>query len=150
MWSATTDAYTKGDFDWIKRTNYKLLIMMSIVFGLLIILVGLSPLVYHIWIGDRVQIPIVLSLLMALYSFIIMWSQSYSYMLNGMGKLRLQAINTIIVAVLFYPLVRCLGEHYFVPGILVGMCLVNISGAVLNTVQFNKIMRRTDTGIWSK
>lgn len=150
MWSATTDAYTKGDFLWIKKTSHTMNKLLLGVIGLMVVMVALSPIVYHVWIGDEVEISITLSLLMALYNFIIMWSQSYSYLLNGMGKLKLQAINTIIVAIMFYPIVRSLGIHFMVPGVLIGMCIVNLSGAILNTIQFNKVVNQKANGLWSK
>lgn len=149
MWSATTDAYIKGDYEWIKKTNSTFRKMFIIIAILLIIMVIISPFVYKIWIRENVGITIQLSILMAIYNFIIMWSQSYSYLLNGMGKLKLQAINTIIVAILFYPVIRLLGIKYMLSGIMIGMCILNLSGAILNTLQFNKIINKTAKGIWN-
>lgn len=150
MWSATTDAYTRGDMQWIKKTHYSLLKLIGAVIVILLLMVLISPVVYKVWIGNKVKIPIILSVLMAVYSFILLWSQSYSYLLNGMGKLRLQTINTICVAIAFYPICRFLGGQLHVPGILLGMCVVNLSGAVLNTIQFNKVMLEKARGIWNK
>ena len=150
MWSATTDAYTRGDFLWINRISKKLKRMLGYIIILLSIMVVISPIVYRIWIGKNVGITFQLSILMAIYSFIIMWSHSYSYLLNGMGKLKLQTLNTIIVAILFYPLIRFLGHQLMVPGILIGMCVLNLSGAILNTIQFNKVINKAAVGIWNK
>lgn len=150
MWSATTDAYTKGDFDWIHNVHNKINLLLIGVIILLCIMVVASPFVYSIWIGDKVTIPMSMSILMAIYSFILMWSQSYSYILNGMGKLKLQAINTIFVAVLFYPIIHTLGSIYQVIGILIGMCIVNIPGIILNAIQIKLILLKKATGIWNK
>lgn len=149
MWSATTDAYTRGDLQWIRNINRKINLMLLGVIIILIIMVIASPIVYRFWIGDKIDIPLTLSILMAIYNFIIMWSQSYSYILNGMGKLKLQAINTILVAILFYPLVRFLGAHFYVSGILIGMCILNISGVVLNAIQIKLVLTSKATGIWN-
>lgn len=150
MWSATTDAYAQGDFTWIKSTNLKLNKALGYAFILMFVMVFVSPFIFQIWIGDEVEIPMLLTLLMAIYTIIIMYSTSYSFFLNGMGKLKLQAINTITVAICFYPLCRFLALHFGVSGVLLCMCIVNLSGAIFNTIQFKKIVNRTDKGIWSK
>jgi len=150
LWSATTDAYSRNDMKWINGAHRTVLKLLTLVAGVLTLMVVLSSIVYHIWIGDKVEITFTLTLMMAVYNFIIMWSQGYSYLLNGMGKLRLQAINTIFVAIIFYPLCNYLGGKYLVPGIVIGMCLVNLSGAILNTIQYHLIVNNKAKGIWAK
>mgnify|MGYP006916039390 CR=1 FL=1 len=150
MWSATTDAFTKGDYEWIKATYVKLLKLLGVVFVVLALMVVLSPIVYRLWIGNKVEIPLVLSVLMAVYSFIIMWSHIYGYMLNGMGKLKLQTMNTIAVAIFYYPVCHTLGNRYYVAGIIIGMCVLNLSGLIINGIQFHLVTSRKATGIWNK
>jgi hypothetical protein len=67
-----------------------------------------------------------------------------------MGKLRLQAINIVVVGILFYPICYYLSILFGVNGILVGMIIVNMSGAVLNTIQLNKVVNHSANGIWSR
>ena len=50
MWSATTDAFTKGDYKWIKATYIKLLKLLGVVFVVLALMVVVSPIVYKLWI----------------------------------------------------------------------------------------------------
>ncbi len=150
MWSAATDAYTRGDYAWIRSVNMKLNLMLVGVILLMTFMTIISSWVYNMWIGDAVAIPIKLSIWMAVYNFILMWSQSYSYILNGMGKLKLQAINTIIVAALFYPIVHYLGTQYMVVGVIVGMCIVNLSGALINTAQYYLVINHRAKGVWNK
>lgn len=150
MWSAATDAYTKGDMEWIKNSNRRVRYFLYTFGVLLALMVLLSKLVYHIWIGDDVRIPIEMSILMAIYIMILIWSLSYSYFLNGIGKLRLQMICTIIAAACFYPVCHYFGSLYSVLGIVIGMCVVNLPGAIVNTIQFNKTINNTAKGIWLK
>lgn len=79
-----------------------------------------------------------------------MWSLSYSHFLNGIGKLRIQVLNTFVVAILFYPLAILLVEYWKGVGMVSVMILVNLSGALLNTIQFNKIVNKTDEGLWAR
>lgn len=149
MWSATTDAYVIKDFNWIRKTNTTLVKLLLADLALLVVMVLISPLVYKIWIQDQVEIPLGISILMALYHFILIWSLSYSYFLNGMGKLKIQSINTIAAAVLFCPICIYLGHQVGVIGVVIGMCLINLPGAFLNTIQFKLVTSQKATGLWN-
>ena len=149
MWSATTDAYIKGDIQWIKRSMKAIRKILAIASLLLAVMVLFSEFVYKVWIGSEVHIPFLLSFLMAIYVCIIIWSLSYSNFLNGLGKLRLQTINTITVAITFIPLCILLGKLWNVMGIVIGMCIVNTSGLILNKIQFDKIINNRAKGIWN-
>lgn len=150
IWSATTDAYAKGDFQWIRSGITKIMRIMLGVFCVVVLMIVCSSWVYKLWVGDSVEIPVEMSILMGLYVLLIQYSLCYSSILNGMGKLKLQTINIIIVAILFYPVCYFFAELYGVNGILIGMIVVNISGAVLNTIQLRKIMSQKANGIWGK
>lgn len=149
MWSATTDAYSKGDINWIKSTMRKIRKIIYGAFGILLIMVLISKYVYQIWIGDEVNIPISISIMIAIYISIIISSLSYSNFLNGLGKLRLQTINTVISAILFYPLCNYLGDLQGIIGIISGMCVLNLSGLILNAIQYNKVIGGQAKGIWN-
>ncbi len=150
MWSAATDAYVKNDYQWIKNSNRKI-VYISFFFGVILMaMVAISGVVYHLWIGDKVQIPFAISVLMAIYTMILIWSLGYSYFLNGIGKLKLQMLCTIIAAVCFYPVCYFFGMRYGVVGILMGMCIVNLPGAVINTIQFQKVVDGKAVGLWDK
>jgi len=150
MWSATTDAYTKGDMDWIKRTMRNIRKILLCTYILIFAMIVVSPFVYKIWVGAKVEIPLSLSATIGLYVAILISSLTYSNFLNGFGKLRLQTINTVSVAVLFYPLCWFLGSTFGLIGIIAGMCLLNLSGLIINKIQFDKIISRKAFGIWNK
>lgn len=150
MWSATTDAYARGELDWIKKTMGRIQKILCVAFGVLVLFIAASPVVYRVWVGNEVEIPLSMSAMMALYTAIIIASLAYSNFLNGMGRLQLQTINTVTVALLFYPLCSVLGEYFGIEGVLGGMCLLNLSGLVLNRIQFNKVVNCRAAGIWDK
>lgn len=150
IWSASTDAYTRGDYEWIIRVNksiLKIILLLSIVFPIMVLV---SPIVYKVWIGNQVKIPFSISVLSALFNFIFIWSLSYSVILNGMGKLRLQMIVTVAVSIIFCPVSFYFGGIFGVAGILLGMCMVNLPGAIINTIQFQKIVSHRAKGVWNK
>lgn len=148
IWSATTDAYAKGDMAWIRNALNRSMKIVALVFLLIFIMIIVSGYVYDIWIGNSVEIPLSLSIWMGIYNIIILYSYSYSYFLNGMGVLRLQVINIICVAVVFCPICYVFAQFYGELGVLIGMCISHIPGALLNTVQLRKILNGTAHGLW--
>lgn len=150
MWSATTDAYSRGELDWIKKTMRKIKKILFLSYGGIVIFVIISPWIYRLWVGTDISIPMTMSSMMAIYTAIIITSLSYSHFLNGLGRLRLQTVNTVTVALAFYPLCSFLGDIWGIEGVLGGMCLLNLSGLILNQIQFNKIVNGRASGIWNK
>lgn len=148
IWAASTDAYAKGDMAWIQYGLKKIRKVLLLVAGVIALMIICSGLVYKIWVGDTVDIPIEMSVLMGIYVLLIQYSLAYSSILNGMGKLRLQTINIIVVAILFYPVCYFFASYFGVNGIIIGMIVVNLSGAILNTLQLNKILKKKAVGIW--
>ena len=150
IWSAFTDAYVKNDAQWMNHI-YRKLLKMFVFFSLAIILMLiLSPLSYHLWIGDQVQVTYITSLLVAIYMIIGIWGQIHSAILNGMGKIRFQVYYSVVIMSLFIPLALLLGTLFKMPGILLSMILVNAPGIYFGRYQVVKLINRTATGIWIK
>jgi O-antigen/teichoic acid export membrane protein len=150
-WTATTDAYERHDMAWIRRTTRKLDIMTLSIFICMIIMIICSNFIYTIWIGNDIVIDTKLSISIAAYVFILIYSERYSYIINGFGMLRLQLIFTIGAAILFIPLsflvVSWKHDIIWFVGV---MCMVNIPGMIMNRIQFYKIINNQAKGIWSR
>lgn len=149
MWSATTDAFVRNEYDWIKNSIKKIHKIIIIMMSGLFLMVILSKIIYRLWVGNEVDIPVTLSSLMAVYVLVLMWSTSYSNFLNGMGKLRLQTVNTVVEAIIFYPVCIFLSGFWGIYGVLVGMIIVNGMGMVINIIQTHLILNSQDRGIFS-
>lgn len=150
FWNATTDAYERNDIQWI-RTADKRMSLVVIVLGLCIVLmVAISPWIYNLWIGDQCEVPFGITLMVAIYTFIIIASSRYSYFLNGIGALRLQMYMTVTV-IFFIPL-AWLASHltHDINYFLAVMCLCIAPSWIVNKIQFNKILNGKATGLWKK
>ena len=101
LWSAVTDAYAKSDFAWLKKTLKYSNILTALFSVGIILMVLISNWVYKIWIGDKVLIPIGLTVSLGIYTIIDLFITPYSYFINGMGKLRMAVIFTFIEIVVF-------------------------------------------------
>ena len=151
FWNATTDAYERGDIDWILQATRKLRMMTIVIIACMTVMVFVSQWVYSIWIGDNVIIDIRMSIVMATYIFILIYSMRYSYFINGIGKLRLQLIFTTVAAVIFIPLAYLTTQYtHSIIWFMIVMCLVNIPGLIVNRIQFYKLINGKANGIWMK
>lgn len=151
FWNATTDAYQKNDIAWIRNATKKLRLMTVGILICLIVMIALSDIVYAIWIDQQTVIDLKMSIMMAVYIFILIYSMRYSYFINGIGKLRLQLIFTTAAAVLFIPLAYLTTQWtHSIIWFMIVMCLVNIPGLIVNRIQFYKLINGKANGIWMK
>lgn len=150
IWSATTDAYVKGEINWIKRANKKIHKILCLIMIILMIMVIISKYIYNFWIGQSVNIPLNLTCIVALYDIIVLWSLSYSSFLNGLGKLRIQTILSITIGVIIIPLSYIGGDLFGVIGVVGALCFIHIITLIFNKIQFTKVIENRATGIWNK
>ncbi|MED9899001.1 MAG: MATE family efflux transporter [Prevotella sp.] len=150
-WSATTDAYAKNDIKWIKRSNKTLNYFMLFIFALITLMIIVSPFIYNIWIGKKAIIPLPVTILVGLYQFVLIFSTRYSYVLNGLGKLKLQLYVTVSVAIAYIPLALLVTHNNAnINALLILMSVINIPGLLINAIQYKKVISGTAQGIWTK
>lgn len=148
-WSATTDAYHRGDFEWIRQSNRTLNRLTAFIVALAVVMVIISQPVFALWIGDKVCIPTDMTCIVALYVLILTISMRYSYVLNGFGALRLQLIFTFNAALLYIVLVLVASRFtHSINALLAVMCVVHLPGLVVNIIQYRKIISGTAAGLW--
>lgn len=150
LWSAVTEAYTMKDMDWIRDIVKKTILIWGLFVILTVVMLILSATVYRLWVGDNVSIPIGLSIVCGVYVTISNWNNIFAYMLNGLGKIRLQLYCSIVAGILFFPLAYYLGHKIGTAGVMVAMCCCLFIASVYAPVQFWKIISNRATGIWIK
>ena len=150
MWSASTDAFAKGDLTWIKR-SMKAMMKVSVLSSVGVLVLILSGnIAYRLWIGTAVLIPFKLTFWMGAYTIVLLWSTCFSTFLFGIGKLKVQLLNTVAVSCLFIPLALWLSKSLGITGIVIALCITNLSGAILNPIQYYKIISGKASGIWNR
>ena len=137
LWVATTDALSKGDFPWIWNTSKKYIYMFLLFSILLIVMLSVAPIIYHIWIGNIVNVAFSLSLWNMIYYMVLMFSSIFIYILNGMGLLKVQTLASLISPLIFI-ILCCFFIHngYGVYSVLVAAVLSNFYGFLLAPMQF--------------
>lgn len=104
LWSATTDAYARKDYEWIKMCGRKGRQLMLVILPILIVMSLVAPYIYSLWTLDKVTVSPSITWIMALYMLVTLFSLYYAHLLYGMGKIYIQMWVTLIESVLFIPL----------------------------------------------
>jgi O-antigen/teichoic acid export membrane protein len=104
-WSAFTNAFALKDFTWIRSSISKLLNISLLLVGVIVIQLALVKPVFNIWVGNKIHVPLMLTLSMAVYFGVTLFTSIYAIVLNGTGKVKIQSIVSIAVAILHIPVV---------------------------------------------
>lgn len=150
LWPAFTDAYTKRDFGWMNSVYRKMTKVYLLSVVIMIIMVAVSPIAYKLWIGDKANIPFLMTALVAVYMMINNWDSLQVNLINGIGTIKLQLYVTLIGLVLHIPLSLFLGRYIGAYGVISSMIFINIIYSVFFTIQINKILKQKASGVWIK
>lgn len=148
FWSAFTDAYTKGDLLWMKKTLRRLEILWIFAFGCGIIMLVISPCFYKIWIGNDVDVSLFLSLSVMTMILSRTLGSIYMFMINGIGTVRIQLITYLAFAVIAWPSLVYSCRWFGVCGIVIVPTIVYGIQSLLARIQLSKHINGTATGIW--
>jgi O-antigen/teichoic acid export membrane protein len=150
LWSAYTDAYAKNDFDWIRSTMTtmnKIFLMMAFF---TVILVITSPMIFKIWLGDTIHVTYKLSIAMSSYVIVSMWQTIHVFLLNGIGKIKLQLYLVIFSSLINIPLAIFLGKKIGLVGIVLTSTLLFTFMGIIFSIQTKKIINNKATKIWNQ
>ncbi|HEY5124205.1 MAG TPA: MATE family efflux transporter, partial [Ignavibacteria bacterium] len=150
FWSAFTEAWIKKDILWIKNTIRKLVLFWVLISLVTIVMLVFANTVYKLWVGKEIEIPLSLSIVMAVYVIITAWCGIFSHFLNGVGKIKLQLYSGTFSAILNIPLGIFLGKHLGIYGVILSTCVLSGISAVWSPVQYYKLVNNKAQGIWNR
>ncbi|MDO4715168.1 MAG: MATE family efflux transporter [Bacteroidales bacterium] len=148
FWSAATEAFTKGDYNWIRYSLHRMLLAwagLSAIGGIMVIC---SSLVYQLWVG--MQLPLTLSLAMWLYMTIGNWNNLYAYFINGIGRTRVQLYSSVLTCLAYVPLAIYCTQAWGAVGICMAMSISLLFSAILLPIQYRYLMAGSTHWFWSK
>lgn len=150
MWNAYTDAYVKGDMQWIKATFNKALKfwVLSICGGLGMLLI--CNLSYKLWIGNMVNVPLSVSASTLVYVCFFNLNNCATYLINGLNKIFVQIIISLAVTALYIITVLAFGRKLGVEGIVLSMAASYAVMSVVHLYQCRKLINGKADGIWNK
>ncbi len=150
LWPAYTDAFARGDYVWMKKMRSKMQkILFLSVLGCFMLVV-LSPLIYKIWIGNKVSIPLEMTLLVGFYVSAYCWMTLNGTFIVGMGKIKIETIIVIIGMILHIPASLFFGKYIGAYGVVVSLFVINLFYAIVMNFQVDMLLNKTAQGIWNK
>ncbi len=151
FWSAYTDAQTKGDLKWILETNKKLKMVWAALLFVGIFMLVVSKWFYKLWVPE-IPVPFLLSASMFLYVLALAWGNIFVMYINGVGKVRLQIIVSIVGALINIPLSIFFAKNlqFGSAGIILASTICIGFGPLLGPIQFNKLINKKASGIWNQ
>jgi O-antigen/teichoic acid export membrane protein len=140
LWPAFTEAFARKDFNWM-RSVYKKFSILYLYFLLLIILmIVFSPIVYHVWLGNKIEIPVSMTIFIGIYMVVRCWDSIQVYMLNGIGDIKMQMYVTLIGLIAHIPLSFIIGKYMGALGVTCSMTIIVAIYSLVFTVKLRKII----------
>jgi len=104
--------------------------------------------VFRLWIGDKIKVPLNLTILMAIYNAMAIYLAPYSYFINGTGKLKLTIIYSIAGVCLYFLSIYIFGNKFSdCSGVLIAILIPYILSVIIQPYQAKKILNQTASGI---
>lgn len=150
LWNAYTDAAVKKDYSWIGRSFKKSLSLwaLSVLGGM--VMLALSGFFFKVWLGNSVEIPFVVSACVCAYVCMFNFNNCVTYLLNGLNKIRVQIITSLIATALYVVCVYIIKGSYGIIGISISMIIAYFLMAVVHLYQCYMLINQKAKGVWNK
>ncbi len=152
LWTGYGEAYHKGEYQWIRKTFKRLMILWAVIMCALIIMLLLQKPIFSIWLKHRIQVDTSLSILFIVYFALQMVNSIFNPLINASSKLKLTLyiipLNVTSFLGLSYLFTQSFGLG--ARGVLISLIVSQgIPAAVLGPLQCSKILKDAD-GIWNE
>lgn len=147
LWSSVTEAYFKKDYEWIIKSQQRLVTLWRYMVLMALVLLFCCNFIYKIWLHNQVVIPFSTSLGIMLYVLCLSYGSIYVTILNGIGALKLQFQLSLVTMVLFIPLTYLLAVvlHMGIIGISFSLIICNVNGIIAAPYQYRKLIYQYKT-----
>ena len=152
LWSLSTDAYLKGDIEWIIKMVKKYALLLVFIWSALIFGYFMRDFAFKLWLNNNVAVSPKIAFYVAIYIATLSWNSLFLYVVTGAGKIHLQFILAIINIVLFLPLTHFLVKvmHWGIDGIFIGNLIILSMTSISIPLQAYLILKTNKQGFWSK
>ena len=150
MWNAYTDAYVKEEMKWIEnmfRRAIKIWVL-SVLGGMLML--AFCNVFYRLWVGDSVSVPLSVSASVLFYISMFNFNNCVTYLLNGLNKIRVQIITSVVVTAAYLIVVYVFGSKFGIVGVVLSMAFSYAIMAIIHIYQCRLLIGQKAKGIWNK
>ncbi len=150
MWNAYTDAYVKGDINWIRKTFFRSIKLWGLTVLGGIFLLMICNMFYHFWVGNAVTVPFGVSMSVLIYICAFNFNNCVTYLLNGLNKIYVQILTSVIFTAVYVILLSFYGKGFGVDGIVLCMALSYAAMSCIHFYQCRLLISQKAKGIWNK
>lgn len=143
LWSAYTDAYQRGDLDWIRKMLGKQLkIYLGVVVGVCLLAL-LAKTILTMWVGPQILVEGGLIVAMGIFIAISIWSNIFAMLVNGIGKIKPQLYTAVIAMLINIPLSVMLAKYtpLGLSGIVVGTTCSLLFASIVLPLQVKRLLK---------
>lgn len=144
LWSAYTEAYSKGDIKWIRNSLKRLnMLMIPIVISVFILIIFARGII-NVWIGSNIKFSDSLLIFMGIYIVIRVWDSNYSTLLNGISRIMLQMFSSILGGLVNIPISVYFAKylHMGISGVILGTIVSLSPFAIIGPIQSYYILNK--------
>lgn len=150
LWSAFTEAYVKNDLEWIENTTNSIKKIFFISLFFIVLFVVGSDYFYKMWIGNSVKVPFSVTLSMGIYVVFYNLLSTYNYVVNGVGKVYMQMLISIVSLFIYIPLAILFSKWFGISGAINATTVMLFPLIISAYIQYKKIINNKLSGIWNK
>ncbi len=152
FWSSFTDAYNVKDYSWVVNSMNNILRIALLFISAILIMIFVSQYIYEFWIGEKLYVPRKVTLITGVFFICTIFVTPYTLFLNGTGKIKLQAIQGFLAALINIPLALLFAIYFKLgaSGVILATTISFLPSVILNPIQYKKIVTKTAKGIWNK
>lgn len=144
MWPAYADAVAHSDGPWIRRSFRRVAVggtALTIIAAVFLAIFGNQ--ILAVWVGPQIHASAALLAVFGLQCILYAYLQPMNFLLNGVGRLQVQVICALVMAMLNLALSILFVIHYGIIGAVLGTVIsVLVAQAVPLTILTRNILRK--------
>lgn len=151
FWSASTEAYLKGDIQWIRNGIKKYNLLNLILFLASCLMLLFSADIYRLWLGQgKVSIDFSLSFWGFVFFNVSVFGGKYVYFLNSISALKIQFWACVLSPFVYIVVALALIKYYHlgISSLFVASVVANFNSYFLAPFQYNQVINKSRKGIW--
>lgn len=148
LWPAYTDAYAKGDMEWMRKVRIKMIRILGLCALMCVCFAIVAQPVYSIWIGQKAEVSQTMTWMVTAYVIAYCFMTLSGTFIVGIGKVLLETIVVAVGGCLYIPCALFASKWLHEYGILLALIILNVAYGVIFDIQTRKIISGTAKGIW--